>query len=62
MIAKCHFKQGKYKEALISLSSAQIHIANVEGKLERDLLDDYKNTLRETYKKLGRIKEADEIE
>lgn len=62
MIAKCHFKQGKFKEALISLSSAQVHIANVEGKLERDLLDDYKNTLRETYKKLGRIKEADEIE
>lgn len=62
MIAKCHFKQGKYKEALISLSSAQIHIANVEGKLERNLLEDYKNTLRETYKKLGRIKEADEIE
>ena len=62
MIAKCHFKQGKFKEALISLSSAQVHIANVEGKLERDLLEDYKNTLRETYKKLGRIKEADEIE
>ena len=62
MIAKCSFKTGKYKEALLALKSAETRIANVDGRLEIGLLNDYKNTLRETLKKLDRFKEADEIE
>ena len=66
MIAKCNFKLGKYKEALISLKSVENLLSNIDGRtgsrVEVNLLDDYKNTLRETFKKLGRIKEADEIE
>jgi len=66
MIAKCNFKLGNYKEALIALKSVENLLANVDGrnggKIEIDLLTDYKNTLRETLKKLDRFKEADEIE
>ena len=66
MIAKCNFKLGKYKEALLSLKSVENLLSNIDGRtggtVEIDLLNDYKNTLRETLKKLDRFKEADEIE
>ncbi|MBK6607185.1 MAG: hypothetical protein KBF99_16945 [Leptospiraceae bacterium] len=66
MIAKCNFKLGKYKEALLSLKSVENLLSNIDGRtggaVEIDLLNDYKNSLRETLKKLDRFKEADEIE
>lgn len=66
MIAKCNFKLGKFKEALLALKSVENLLANIDGRnggsVEIGLLTDYKNTLRDTLKKLDRFKEADEIE
>jgi tetratricopeptide (TPR) repeat protein len=66
MIAKCEFKLNDFKSAIKTLNRLENSLHNVDGrdggKIEIELLKDYKNTKKETLKKLGRIREAEEME
>jgi tetratricopeptide (TPR) repeat protein len=66
MIAKCEFKLKNYQEAMKSLAILENSLHSIDGrdggKIEIDLLKDYKQTKIETLKKLGRVKESEEME
>ncbi len=66
MIAKCHFQIKDYKAAMSSISNLESTLHNVDGRdggrIDRELLKDYKRTRIEVLKKLGRTREAEEME
>lgn len=66
MIAKCHFQIKDYKAAMNSLQNLESTLHNVDGRdggrIDKELLKDYKKTKIETLKKLGRVRESEEME
>lgn len=64
MIAKIYLLKNQPENSLTSLKEAESKIHMIESQMNlsiRDLLKEYKTTLRDTYRKMGRLEDADEI-
>jgi tetratricopeptide (TPR) repeat protein len=64
--ARCYYKMGQYKETFIILTKMLDDVRSIDGregrKVELGLLKEYHELRRETLIKLGRVREADEID